>query len=159
MWNNITDIAKSAAAFLQSGKSPPNTPIQYREDLSRINFFSSKKFFIVFSAIGLLVAFYFASVGILFLTAYTPSLTGSFVTIFVEIIKIFAIIISVYLGLQATIDFKYGTQSTYENTNNTTAEYREEKIINEQTIKYAEKYKDDPSYAPIEWSLEQNVGQ
>jgi hypothetical protein len=61
--------------------------------------------------------------------------------------------------LQATIDFKYGTQSTYENTNNTTAEYREEKIINEQTIKYAEKYKDDPSYAPIEWSLEQNVGQ
>jgi hypothetical protein len=159
MWNNITDIAKNAAAFLQSGKSPPNTPVQYREDLSRINFFSSKKFFIVFSAIGLLVAFYFASVGILFLTAYTPSLTGSFVIIFVEIIKIFAIIISVYLGLQATIDFKYGTQSTYENINNTSSEYREEKIINEQTIKYAEKYKDEPSYAPIEWSLEKNLGQ
>ena len=159
MWNNITDIAKSAAAFLQSGKSPPNTPIQYREDLSRINFFSSKKFFIVFSAIGLLIAFYFLSVGILFLTAYTPSLTSSFVTIFVEIIKIFAIIISVYLGLQATIDFKYGTESTYENTNNTSTEYREEKIINEQTIKYSDVYKNDPSYAPIDWALEQNLGQ
>jgi len=159
MWNNITDIAKSAAAFLQSGKAPPNTPIEYREELGRINFFSSKKFFIVFSAIGLLVAFYFVSVGILFLTAYTPSLTSSFVTIFVEIIKIFAIIISVYLGLQATIDFKYGTESTYANTNNTTTEYSEQKIINEQTVKYAEKYKNDPSYAPIDWALEKNLGQ
>jgi len=159
MWNNITDIAKSAAAFLQSGKAPPNTPIQYREDLSRINFFSSKKFFIIFSAIGLLIAFYFLSVGILFLTAYTPSLTGSFVTIFVEIIKIFAIIISVYLGLQATIDFKYGSESTYASTNTTTTAYSEQKIINEQMVKYSDKYKDDPSYAPINWIFNKNLGQ
>ena len=158
MWNNITNVVKSATAFLQSGKFPPNTPIQYREDLSRINFFSSKKFFIVFSAIGILVAFYFVSVGILFLTAYTPTLTGSFVTIFVEIIKIFAIIISVYLGLQASIDFKYGSQSNYENITNTSSEYREEKIISEQTILYADKFKDDPSYAPIEWVFDQNNG-
>ncbi len=158
MLNNLTNIWKSATSFLQNGKSPPNTPVQYRNDLTRINFFSSKKFFIVFSAIGLLIAFYFISVGILFLTAYTPTLTDSFVTIFVEIIKIFAIIISVYLGLQAGIDFKYGSESNYTNINETTTEYREEKIISEQTILYAEKFKDDPSYAPIEWIFDKNNG-
>jgi hypothetical protein len=92
------------------------------------------------------------------LTAYTPTLTGSFVTIFVEIIKIFALIISVYLGLQASIDFKYGSQSNYENITNTSNEYREEKIISEQTVLYADKFKDDPSYAPIEWVFDQNNG-
>lgn len=94
----------------------------------------------------------------MFLTAYTPTLTDSFVTIFVEIIKIFAIIISVYLGLQAGIDFKYGSESNYTNINETTTEYREEKIISEQTILYAEKFKDDPSYAPIEWIFDKNNG-
>jgi hypothetical protein len=34
-----------------------------------------------------------------------------------------------------------------------TSEQREEKIIYEETIVYAEKYKDDPSYAPLEWAM------
>jgi hypothetical protein len=39
-----------------------------------------------------------------------------------------------------------------------TSEQREEKIIEEQTIKYADKYKDDLSYAPLEWVFNENNG-
>jgi hypothetical protein len=153
MWERVIDIAKNATAFLQAGKVPPNTPIQYREDFSKINFFSSKKFFIVFSSVILLMAFYLVSVGILFLTSFFPEITQSYVTIFVESVKIFAIIISVYLCLQATIDFKYNSSSTNINETHNSIDQIDKKIIIEETIKYADIYKDDPSYAPIDWAL------
>jgi len=155
MWKKVTETVQSAAAFLQSGKTPPNAPIEYREDLSKINFFSSKKFFIIFSAIVLLMFFYLTSVGILFLTSYYPAITDSYVIIFVESIKIFAIIISVYLGLQATIDFKYSSSSNIEHTSisNKSIEEIDQNIIIEETVKYQEIYKNDPSYAPIDWAL------
>lgn len=153
MWERVIDIAKNATAFLQAGKVPPNTPIQYREDFSKINFFSSKKFFIVFSSVILLMVFYLVSVGILFLTSFFPDITQSYVTIFVESVKIFAIIISVYLGLQATIDFKYNSSSTNINETHNSIDQIDKKIIVEETIKYAEIYKDDPSYAPVDWAL------
>ena len=153
MWERVIDIAKNATAFLQAGKVPPNTPIQYREDFSKINFFSSKKFFIVFSSVILLMVFYLVSVGILFLTSFFPEITQSYVTIFVESVKIFAIIISVYLGLQATIDFKYNSSSKNINETHNSIDQIDKKIIVEETIKYAEIYKDDPSYAPVDWAL------
>lgn len=155
MWERITDIAKNATAFLYAGKIPSNTPIQYREDFSKINFFSSKKFFIVFSSVILLMAFYLVSVGILFLTSFFPEITQPYVTIFVESIKIFAIIISVYLGLQATIDFKYQSSSNTTNDSYSSLEKIDQKIIKEETIKYQNIYKNDPSYAPLEWVFNQ----
>jgi hypothetical protein len=155
MWERITDIVKNATAFLYAGKIPPNTPIQYREDFSKINFFSSKKFFIVFSSVILLMVFYLVSVGILFLTSFFPEITQPYVTIFVESIKIFAIIISVYLGLQATIDFKYQSNSSTTNDSYSSLEKIDQKIITEETIKYQNIYKNDPSYAPLEWVFNQ----
>lgn len=155
MWSRITDIAKSATAFLRAGKVPPNTPIQYVEDFSNINFFSSKKFFIVFSSVILLMAFYLVSVAILFVTSFFPEIIQPYVTIFVESVKIFAIIISVYLGLQATIDFKYQSNSNTSNEAYSSLEKIDQKIITEETIKYAKKYKDDASYAPMEWVFNQ----
>ena len=127
--------------------------IRYKEDLSKINFFSSKKFFIVFSSIVLLMFFYLISVGILFLTSFFPTITDSYVTIFVESVKIFAIIISVYLGLQASIDFKYNSSSNQSYETIKSIEQIDEKVILEETIKYQEVYKNDPSYAPIEWAM------
>lgn len=154
MLEKVKQTVQSAAAFLQDGKVPPNTPIQYREDLSKINFFSSKKFFIVFSSIVLLMVFYLVSVGILFLTAKFPTITDSYVVIFVESIKIFAIIISAYLGLQAAIDFRYNGANTNVSVDTIKSiEQIEQKVITEETIKYQEIYKNDPSYAPIEWAL------
>ncbi len=111
MWDRVTDIAKTAAAMLQSGKVPPNTPLPYQTDLGKVNFLASRKFFVVFTSILMLIVFYLASIFVLFLTAPLPTITAAFVTIFVETIKIFAIIISAYLGLQAAIDFKYNSSS------------------------------------------------
>lgn len=162
MWNKIKETYKSAKAFLHSGKTPPNTPIEYREDLSKINFFSSKKFFIIFTSVILLMFFYLTSVGILFLTTYYPNITDSYVVIFVESIKIFAIIISVYLGLQATIDFKYNSETNIENGTslyNKSNEEIDNNVLLEETIKYQRIYKEDKSYAPIAWVMdfEENI--
>jgi hypothetical protein len=153
MWNRIKNTFYTATSFLQNGVSPPNAPIRYKEDLSKINFFSSKKFFIVFSSIVLLMFFYLTSVGILFLTSFFPTITDSYVTIFVESVKIFAIIISVYLGLQASIDFKYNSSSNQSYETIKSIEQIDEKVIIEETIKYQEIYKNDPSYAPIDWAM------
>jgi hypothetical protein len=153
MWNRIKNTFYTATSFLQTGVAPPNAPIRYKEDLSKINFFSSKKFFIVFSSIVLLMFFYLTSVGILFLTSFFPTITEPYVTIFVESIKIFAIIISVYLGLQASIDFKYNSSSSQSYETTKSIEQIDEKVIIEETIKYQEIYKNDPSYAPIDWIM------
>ena len=153
MWNRIKNTFYTATSFLQTGVAPPNAPIRYREDLSKINFLSSKKFFIVFSSIVLLMFFYLTSVGILFLTSFFPTITDSYVTIFVESVKIFAIIISVYLGLQASIDFKYNSSSNQSYETIKSIEQIDEKVIIEETIKYQEIYKNDPSYAPIDWAM------
>jgi len=153
MWDKITTIGQSLAAMLTHDKAPPNTPPEYVEEMKSINFLRSKKFFIVFTSILMLLGFYSVSVFILFLTATVPIITTPFVTIFVETIKIFAIIISAYLGLQAAIDFKYNSSS---NVNlNSEIKYAKEEV--QQTIIeiYAEKYKDDPSYAPLKWVEEQ----
>ena len=153
MWNRIKNTFYTATSFLQTGVAPPNAPIRYKEDLSKINFFSSKKFFIVFSSIVLLMFFYLTSVGILFLTSFFPTITEPYVTIFVESVKIFAIIISVYLGLQASIDFKYNTSSSQSYDTVKSIEQIDEKVIIEETVKYQEIYKKDPSYAPIDWIM------
>lgn len=154
MWDKIVTVFQSATSFLQSGKTPPNTPVQYHDEFSKINFFSSKKFFVVFSSVILLMVFCISGVVGLFLTAtLSEVITTSFVTIFVESLKVFTIIITAYLGLQATIDFKY--QSSSENLLSTSVSSTEEKIIKEETIKYANQYKDDPSYAPINWVFNQ----
>lgn len=149
MWNRLTVLGQSLAAMLCSDKVPPNTPPQYVEEMKSINFLRSKKFFVVFTSILMLLAFYGISVFILFLTAPIPTITSPFVTIFVETIKIFAIIISAYLGLQAAIDFKYNSESNTELKGE--LKYAKEEV--QQTIIeiYAEKYKDDASYAPIDW--------
>jgi hypothetical protein len=156
MFKKISEIVASATSFLKAGKVPRKTPIEFRQDFSKINFFSSKKFFIVFSSVVLLMLFYLISVGILFLTVSHPTIIDPYVTIFVESIKIFAIIISVYLGLQASIDFKYSSDSTVKHETFKNIEQIDETIITEETVKYAEIYKDDPSYAPIEWVMEQD---
>ena len=153
MWNRIKNTFYTATSFLQTGVAPPNAPIRYREDLNKINFFSSKKFFIVFSSIVLLMFFYLTSVGILFLTSFFPTITEPYVTIFVESVKIFAIIISVYLGLQASLDFKYNTSSSQSYDTIKSIEQIDENVIIEETVKYQEIYKKDPSYAPIDWIM------
>jgi hypothetical protein len=151
MWQNIRNIANSAAAFLSSNKVPPGTPIALQESMRNENHFKSKKFFLAFSSFIGLLAFYLLSVGILFLLPTRNELIAGYVTIFTKTIEIVAIIVASYIGVQAAIDFKYGSTSNTNLDSILTSEQREEKIIQEQTVVYAEKYKNDPSYAPIDW--------
>ena len=111
MWEKIIQIAQTASSMLHSGKVPPNTPLQYREDLSKVNFLASKKFYVVFCSVILLAIFYAASIFVLFLTAATPNLTVPFVSIFTETIKILAVIIASYLGVQTILDYRIQSNS------------------------------------------------
>ena len=151
MWENIKNIASNAAAFLSSNKVPPGTPVALQESLRNENHFKSKKFFLAFTAFIGLLGFYLLSVGILFLLPTRNELIAGYVTIFTKTIEIVAIIVASYIGVQAAIDFKYGSSSSTNLDSVLTSEQREEKIIQEQTVLYAEKYKNDPSYAPIDW--------
>jgi hypothetical protein len=155
MWQNIKHIASNAAAFLSSSKIPPGTPLEFQESLRNQNHFKSKKFFLAFSSFIGLLAFYLLSVGILFLLPSRNELISGYVTIFTKTIEIVAIIVASYIGVQAAIDFKYGSSSNTNLDSVLTSEQREEKIIQEQTVVYAEKYKNDPSYAPIDWVFNQ----
>lgn len=149
MWDKLSLMGQSLAAMLSNNKIPPNTPPQYVEEMKSINFLRSKKFFVVFTSVLMLVVFYGISVFILFLTAPIPSITTPFVTIFVETIKIFAIIISAYLGLQAAIDFKYNSSSNVDLKSEYS--YSEEKVNQTLIEYYKQEYSEDSSYAPIEW--------
>lgn len=153
MWDKIVTFGQSLAAMLSHDKVPPNTPTPYVEEMKSINFLRSKKFFVVFTSILMLLAFYGVSVFILFLTAPLPTITSPFVTIFVETIKIFAIIISAYLGLQAAIDFKYNSESNTSFKGE--MQYVKEEVQETIVQLYADKYKHDRSYAPINWVEEQ----
>lgn len=149
MWERIVQIAKTASAMLHSGEVPPNTPPQFKKDLSKVNFLASKKFYVVFCSVIILALFYAASIVVLFLTAASPSLTVPFVSIFTETIKILAIIIASYLGVQTVLDYKMQSSNTLnlEGTNSYSKEEIDQKII----MDYAERFKDDPSYAPLSW--------
>lgn len=114
MWTKIINVAKTANAMLRTGEVPPNTPIKYKEDLSKINFLASKKFYVVFCSIIILTIFYAASIFVLFLTATAPTLTVPFVTIFTETIKILAVIIASYLGVQTVLDYKMQSSTAIE---------------------------------------------
>jgi len=157
MWGSITNTFKTAAAFLSSNKVPPNTPLYAREDLKKMNHLASRKFFIVSTSFLGLCFFYFASVAILFFIPTNASeMISGYVTIFTKTIEVLAIIIAAYLGVQAVVDLKYNSDSKQSFETTTNIEKIDEKVIQETTVKYAEKYKDDPSYAPIEWALKQD---
>lgn len=151
MWGSLVNIVQNAASFLSSNKVPPGTPIQLQDSLRQENHFKSKKFFLAFSSFIGLLSFYLISVGILFLLPSKNELISGYVTIFTKTVEIVAIIVASYIGVQAAIDFKYGSNSSTNLDSALTSEQRESKVIQETTIRYAEKYKNDPSYAPLEW--------
>jgi hypothetical protein len=154
MWSSITNTVQTALAFLSSHKAPPNTPLYAREDLKKMNHLASRKFFIVATSFLGLCFFYFASVAILFFIPTNASeMISGYVTLFTKTIEVLAVIIAAYLGVQAVVDLKYNSDSKQSFETVSSVEKIDEKVIQETTVKYAEKYKNDPSYAPIEWAL------
>ncbi len=153
MWTNLINIFKSAGSFLSSAKAPPGTSIELYQAMRNENHFASKKFFIAFTSFISLMLFYIISVGVLFFLPKGNELIAGYVQIFSKTIEVFAIIIAAYLGVQTVADFRFASSSNTNLDSKLTSEQREEKIIYEETIVYAEKYKNDPSYAPIDWVM------
>jgi len=142
MWNKIIEIAKTAAAMLHSGQVPPNTPAQYKEELGAINFLRSKKFFMVFFAVILLISFGVLGVFGLFLTAALPTITIPYVTLVCKVFDMLAIIIGIWLGAQTSLDFVYGSSSNIDlqGSNQNITETLEEKHT------YIEESRSRPDY-------------
>lgn len=113
MWQSIVNIGKTATAFLQNGKAPPNTPPELEKKMENTNHLCSKKFFIIFTSVLMLAVLYYSSVAIL-LVIKMPEHIAAFVTLFSKTIEIFAIIIASYLGVQAAVDLKYNSASNAE---------------------------------------------
>jgi succinate dehydrogenase hydrophobic anchor subunit len=113
MWQNIINVVQSATAFLQDGKAPPNTPDRLEKQMEDTNHLASKKFFVIFSAIIMIVVMFLMAVGFLFLIpADHDFVVTAYSTIFTKIIEIFGLVISVYIGAQGLVDLKYNSSSS-----------------------------------------------
>jgi len=111
MLNQLKDIAKTAAAFLQQGVAPPNTPEEQKDKLSDMNHLSSKKFFLAFSGFIILGVFFIMSIAVLYSLNQYPLLLPSYTLIFTKTVEVFATIMAVYIGGQAIVDLKYNSSS------------------------------------------------
>lgn len=111
MLRQIKNIYNTAAAFLQQGIAPPNTPPEQQQALQSVNHLASKKFFITISAFIILGIAFCVNMVLLYSMDSHPNLLPSYVVIFSKTIEVFAAIMAVYLGGQAAVDLKYNSTS------------------------------------------------
>lgn len=111
MINALSNLAKSAGAFLQNGVTPPNTPPEQQEKMANTNHLSSKKFFLTFSGFIILGIFYAFSTLLLYCMADAPAVLTAYTVLFTKTMEVFATIMAVYLGGQAVVDLRYNSAS------------------------------------------------
>jgi hypothetical protein len=135
MIKSITNIIKTAAAFLQNGAVPPNTPPEQQQKMADTNHLASKKFFLAFSGFIVLSIFYIFNIIILFNLSGKADLLTVYPILFTKTIEVFAAIMAVYLGGQSIIDLKYNSSS---NTNlEASISYAETIVANEKEQDYS----------------------
>ena len=135
MIKSITNIIKTAAAFLQNGAVPPNTPPEQQQKMADTNHLASKKFFLAFSGFIVLSIFYIFNIIILFNLSGKADLLTVYPILFTKTIEVFAAIMAVYLGGQSIIDLKYNSNS---NTNlEASISYAETIVANEKEQDYS----------------------
>ena len=132
MWQNIVNIGQTVSAFLTNGKAPPNTPEYLEKQMEDTNHLASKKFFVIFSAIIMIVVMFLMAVGFLFIIpADHDIVVTAYSTIFTKIIEIFGLVISVYIGAQGLVDLKYNSSSAASIEGEAQSEnIKEEKDVN-----------------------------
>ena len=111
MWEQLINIGKSAAAFLQIGKAPPNSPPDLKKALEDTNHMASKKFFVAAVSLVALLVFHAVSVFVLFLMVPFPVIISPYVTLFSKTIEIIGVIVAFYLTGQAAVDLRYSSSS------------------------------------------------
>ena len=126
---DILEKAKSLTWFLHSGFAPKNTPIEYANDLKKINHMSSKKFSMTIIAITIIAIMYFSSVFLLFLLPNDPHVSA-LVSMYKDMIVAVAAIAATLVGIQGFVDWKYNSGSEVNLKSETLKEERIEKLTN-----------------------------
>jgi succinate dehydrogenase hydrophobic anchor subunit len=153
MWQNILNIGQTVSAFLTNGKAPPNTPPELEKKMEDTNHLASKKFFVIFSAIIMIVIMFLMAVGFLFLIPTDHDfVVTAYSTIFTKIIEIFGLVISVYIGAQGLVDLKYNSSSSASVAGEADSETtKEEKDVNiNETILTNNAKEDDYNISEVE---------
>jgi hypothetical protein len=112
MLDGLINVAKNAAAYLQSGVAPPNATLEQTKELADTNHLASKKFFLAFSGFIILGVFFAVSTAILWLMADKAAAMTAYTVVFSKTMEVFATIMAVYLGGQALVDLRYNSSSS-----------------------------------------------
>lgn len=113
MLESLSNIVSSAAAFLQNGKAPPNTPPALTKQMEDINHLASKKFFVIMTSLVIIVTMFFVAVAILFVIPRDRDIVvTTYATIFTKIMEQIALVISVYIGAQGLVDLRFNSSSS-----------------------------------------------
>jgi uncharacterized protein YacL len=117
--------------------------------------FKSRKF--IYGMIGMISCLFLYFVNLVLVTIFVES-QASYISLFNTVIMFISGIIAGLMGIHGWMDHKTTAASIINNTFS-----KEEKDIKEERVnidanivaKYAQKYKNDPSYAPIEFITKQ----
>jgi hypothetical protein len=142
MFGPIKDIFSNAAAFLQTGVAPPNTPPEQQQNMESTNHLASKKFFLAFSGFAILGIAFAINMVILYSMDHHPALLPSYVVIFTKTIEVFATIMAVYLGGQALVDLRYNSSSSASMAENVQQTNINQKVDITETVVAIEKESD-----------------
>lgn len=153
MWQNLVNIGQTVSAFLTNGKAPPNTPAYLERRMEDTNHLASKKFFVIFSAIIMIIVMFLMAVGFLFIIPSEHDIVvTAYSTIFTKIIEIFGLVISVYIGAQGLVDLRYNSSSSASIEGDAQSETtKEEKDVNvNETILTNNAKEDDYNISEVE---------
>jgi hypothetical protein len=152
MLGKLKGILDNMTWYLRSGVSPNTKNVSNLEELKNMNHMASKKFAMTMVAVAIIAFMYFASVLFLFLLPGDP-FVSALVNMYKDMIVAVASIVATLVGIQGLVDWKHDSDSKVS----LSSEYIKEEVDQKIIEQYAEKYKDDPSYAPLKWIEEKIV--
>jgi hypothetical protein len=151
MLGKLKGIINDMTWYLRSGITPSTKNVSNLEELKNMNHMASKKFAMTMVAVAIIAFMYFASVLFLFLLPGDP-FVSALVNMYKDMIVAVASIVATLVGIQGLVDWRHNSDSKVS----LSSEYIKEEVDQKIVEQYAEKYKDDPSYAPLDWINERN---
>jgi hypothetical protein len=116
-WQKIKELTW----FLHKGVVPKNTPVEYIDEMKKINHMESKKFSMTIIAIFIIAVMYFSSVFLLFLLPNDPHVSA-LVSMYKDMIVAVAAIAGTLVGIQGIVDWKYNSSTDIDLKSETTKE-------------------------------------
>jgi hypothetical protein len=117
--------------------------------------FASRKFLMTLFGLAALWLVYWKQVDYLYsFIGQSPEIVAAYVSITRDFMLAFTAAVLAYLGVNGVVAWKHNTESVLTQVAQGITEKREEHIVTESTQRIiadaAERFRDDPSYAPIQ---------